>query len=230
MFGAIANGYDRANNLLSFGIHHLWRQELVRLSDARPGERVLDCATGTGDLALAFKTAVGSGEVIGTDFCPDMLNIAPAKAAKAGLDLRFEIADVTALPYPDGSFDVVSIAVGIRNVDIPRKALSEMIRVLRPKGRLLVLEFGQPQLPIWRDLYGFYSRAVLPRLGGWVTGRRDAYEYLQRTSSSFPCRDEFLTWIREAGPVTGLRTVSLSGGIAYIYKAVRASARDVYVD
>ncbi|HET7499066.1 MAG TPA: class I SAM-dependent methyltransferase, partial [Candidatus Eisenbacteria bacterium] len=118
MFASVARSYDRANQVLSLGMHHRWRRAAVRSSGAAPGDRVLDCATGTGDLAIEFRRAVGpEGEVIGADFCEEMLALGPAKAARAGAPVRFEVADLLALPYADGAFDVVSVAFGIRNVE-----------------------------------------------------------------------------------------------------------------
>ncbi|HEX9602680.1 MAG TPA: ubiquinone/menaquinone biosynthesis methyltransferase, partial [Myxococcales bacterium] len=165
MFASIARRYDAANEVLSLGVHRAWRRAAVRLSGVLPGDRVLDCATGTGDLALAFKRAVGpSGEVVGTDFCAEMLASAPAKAQRAGLPVRFEVADALSLPYADASFDVASIGFGIRNVDDPVRCLREMARVVRPGGRVVVLEFGQPRGP-FGALFRVYSRQVMPALG-----------------------------------------------------------------
>ncbi|MFM8772156.1 MAG: ubiquinone/menaquinone biosynthesis methyltransferase, partial [Candidatus Kapaibacterium sp.] len=139
MFSDIAPRYDLTNSVLSMGIHHLWRRATVKASHARVGSHVLDCATGTGDLALAFKRAVGpSGRVLGTDFNADMLSFAPAKAHDKGLEVEFEVADAMRLPYADATFDVASISFGIRNVDDPRTALTEMARVVRPGGRIVV--------------------------------------------------------------------------------------------
>src|SRR5262245_3468356 len=198
MFASIAGRYDRANQILSFGLHHRWRAAAVRLSGARPGDRVLDCATGTGDLAIAFARAVApSGAVLGTDFCEEMLALAPEKARRAGVSARFDRADTLSLPFADDSFDIASIAFGIRNVDDPGRALREMARVVRPDGRVVVLEFGQPGGSLIAPIYRFYSRAVLPRVGGWVSGQRAAYEYLDRTSSSFPAGERFVGLMRE---------------------------------
>ena len=220
MFGEIAGGYDLANTVMSAGIHHLWRKSVVKWSGTKPGNRVLDCATGTGDLAIEFKKSVGSsGTVIGTDFCVEMLEPAPAKARKQGLEIEFKPADVTALPFADREFDVSSISFGIRNVQNPIQALRELARVVRPGGYVMVLEFGQPAAPGIQQLYRFYSRHVLPKLGGLITGRRKAYEYLQDSSAEFPCGDAFLNMMRETGCYDQLDYRSLSLGIAYIYKA-----------
>lgn len=222
MFSKVASRYDHANQVLSLGVHHLWRSRLVKLSEVKPGDAVLDCATGTGDLAIAFKKAVGpSGKVVGTDFCAEMLGPAPIKAGRLGLDIQFEQADVTQLPYPSESFDVASISFGIRNVENPVKGLSEMARVLKPGGRLMVLEFGQSNIPLFSSLYGFYSERILPRIGGWVTGQKDAYKYLQSSSAAFPCREEFLKMMGSTGQLTDLRYWSLTGGIAFIYSGTK---------
>lgn len=220
MFSKVAANYDKANSVLSVGIHHLWRKKLVRYAGAKPGQSVLDCATGTGDLAIEFKKAVGSGTVIGTDFCAEMLMPAPAKAHTAGLDITFEQADVTALQYPDKTFDITSISFGIRNVGDPVKALQEMARVTKPGGLVMILEFGQVNAPVIGPLYNFYSEKVLPMIGGWVTGQKEAYDYLQKSSAAFPCRKEFLDLMTESKAYSKTEYVSVTGGIAYIYKGV----------
>jgi demethylmenaquinone methyltransferase / 2-methoxy-6-polyprenyl-1,4-benzoquinol methylase len=218
MFASIAGTYDRANQVLSLGLHHGWRTAAVELSGASKGERVLDCATGTGDLALAFRRAVGpDGVVVGTDFCEEMLALAPAKAERSGLRVRFETADVLALPYKDGEFDVASIAFGIRNVEDPARGLAEMARVVRPGGRVVVLEFGQPGGALFAPLYRWYSHRVLPRIGGWVSGDRSAYEYLDRTSSRFPAGERFAELMRGTGAFRNVKTRPLTGGVAYVY-------------
>jgi demethylmenaquinone methyltransferase/2-methoxy-6-polyprenyl-1,4-benzoquinol methylase len=195
----------------------------VKWSGANLGQRVLDCATGTGDLAIEFKVAVGSvGEVIGTDFCAEMLSHAPAKADKKGLAIHFEQADVTQLPYDDKSFDIASISFGIRNVQEPLKGLSELARVVRPGGCVMVLEFGQPAIPGFREVYDAYSRFVLPKLGGMITGKSNAYEYLQNSSARFPCRDEFSAMLMSTGCYTSCEFKALTLGVAYMYKAVVA--------
>jgi len=218
MFASIAGSYDRANQILSFGMHHGWRAAAVRSSGARSGDRVLDCATGTGDLAMAFRRAVGaSGHVVGTDFCEEMLAIASDKSARAGLSIRYEPADVLSLPYQDDSFDVASIAFGIRNVEDPGRGLREMARVVRPGGRVVVLEFGQPGGALFAPLYRFYSKRILPTIGGWVSGERSAYEYLDRTSSRFPAGEAFTALMRATGAFRVVDARPLTGGVAYVY-------------
>ena len=224
MFSTVAAKYDRANNILSVGIHHLWRKSLVEWSGARNGSAVLDCATGTGDLAIEFKKAVGhEGSVIGTDFCADMLTSAPQKAAALRLDIKFETADVTALPFADASFDVVSISFGIRNVQDPVKALREMARVCKPGGRVMILEFGQPSIPVVREFYQFYSEKALPYLGGMITGNTSAYKYLQSSSARFPCGEEFLDLVRASGAYSTSEFRKFSFGGCFGYRLVAAS-------
>jgi demethylmenaquinone methyltransferase / 2-methoxy-6-polyprenyl-1,4-benzoquinol methylase len=218
MFSSIAPRYDVTNVVLSLGIDRLWRRVAVRESGAREGARVLDCATGTGDLALALRRAVGpSGSVVGMDFCAPMLEPAREKARRAGFeDIRFEEGDALALPYPASSFDVATIAFGIRNVDDPVRCLQEMARVVRPGGRVVVLEFGQPR-GLWGALYRFYSRALMPAVGGLLTGNKSAYAYLPRTAAAFPAGGRFLSLMDEAGSFSARRAKSLSGGIAFVY-------------
>lgn len=217
MFSDIAASYDRANSILSFGIHHLWRRATVAASGVRAGSSVLDCATGTGDLALAFKRAVGpAGRVVGTDFNADMLSYAPGKAQRKGLDVEFAVADAMHLPYADATFDAASISFGIRNVDEPRVALADMARVVKPGGKVVVLEFGQPR-GIMGMLYGAYSRYVIPFIGGIVTGNRQAYEYLPTTAAAFPCREAFTDLMTSTGRLTNCSYRELTGGIAFLY-------------
>ena len=222
MFASIARRYDAANEVLSLGVHRSWRRAAVQLSGARVGQRVLDCATGTGDLALAFKRAVGSaGEVVATDFCEEMLASARPKAKRLGLDIGFEIADALALPFPDRSFDIASIGFGIRNVDDPVRCLREMARVVRVGGRVVVLEFGQPHGP-FGALFRAYSRRVMPAVGGLLTGNREAYEYLPRTAAAFPAGERFLALMDDAGSFSERSAMPLLAGTAYVYLGVVA--------
>jgi demethylmenaquinone methyltransferase / 2-methoxy-6-polyprenyl-1,4-benzoquinol methylase len=217
MFASIAKRYDRANTVLSGGVHHRWRREAVLWSFPSEGDSVLDCATGTGDLAIAFKKAVGSGRVVGTDFVPEMLEVARQKSSA----VKFEVADVTALPYAGGSFDISSIAFGIRNVHDTERGVRELARVVRSGGRVMILELGRPSNRAFGLLFEFYRRSVLPHIGGAVTGRKQAYRYLESSSASFPCGEEFARIMRATNLFSSVEWKPLTFGIAYLYKGVK---------
>ena len=211
MFAAIATRYDRANTVLSGGIHNLWRRRTVRRSDVMPGQKVLDCATGTGDLAIRFSKA--GADVVGIDFTPEMIALARAKAPS----LQFKVADVTSLPFEDHSFDIASIGFGIRNVADPMKGIAEMARVAK---KVVILEFGQPRNAFLRAQYRFYSRHFLPTLGGIVTGNRKAYEYLEFSSGVFPSGPQFVELMRKSAQFDSIDYWPLSFGIVWLYVGV----------
>jgi demethylmenaquinone methyltransferase/2-methoxy-6-polyprenyl-1,4-benzoquinol methylase len=221
LFSNVADGYDRANDAMTFGLARSWRKKLVTWSEVQPGNRVLDCATGTGDLAIEFKKAVGRhGEVVGTDFCPAMLKQAPDKARRSGLDIRFEVADAMSLPYGDDQFDVTSMAYGIRNVAEPVKAISEMARVVKSGGRVMILETGDAPESGLKHIFEFYFRQVVPRIGGLITGHRHAYEYLNRSSRQFPSRKRFLELMNSTGAFSHCEYRVLFGGASFLYRGM----------
>lgn len=219
LFSQVAHGYDKANDAMTLGLAHVWRKNLVQWSDAQAGQSILDCATGTGDLAIEFKKSVGpTGQVIGTDFCQSMLDKAPPKALNAGLKIDFQLADAMNLPFKDKSFDVSSIAYGIRNVADPQLAIKEMARVVKPGGYVMVLETGDsPNGPL-KKAFEFYFQKVIPRIGGWVTGKRFAYEYLNRSSRGFPSRERFVAIMESTGAFTKCECRVLFGGASFLYR------------
>lgn len=219
IFSDIATRYDATNLAISFGLVHYMRRRTVQLAAPRPGERVLDCACGTGELSILFKKRVGAaGRVVGTDINPDMLALAPPKADKAGLEIEWDIQDAMDLQFESDTFDLATMAWGIRNVDKPRRALESMARVVRPGGRIAILEFGRPG-KLLQPLYLLYNRVLLPAIGGLVSGSREAYEYLQQTSDEFPYGDDFLAMVADTGRYTDLEAHPLVGGINYVYLA-----------
>ncbi len=219
LFSSVAGRYDLANTILSFGIHHRWRKAMVRFSGAQAGEALLDCATGTGDVLFAFARVLGpEGTTAGVDFCRPMLEIARAKAERGKVRASFLQGDALRLPFRDGVFDLATIAFGIRNVKDPVAGLSEMARVVRPGGRVVVLEFGQVVVPGFRSLYSWFSRVLLPRIGGLVTGKKEAYEYLRDSSRRFPSGKDFLALMEATGRLEDPAAKPLTGGIAWLYR------------
>jgi len=201
MFGRVAHRYDLANHLLSFNIDKHWRSrtvERVRPVLTRKGSRVMDICCGTGDLMLALQ-AERAAAVLGTDFCHPMLTAASAKTLKRGAPARVFEADALQLPVRDASVDLLTVAFGFRNLANYGNGLGEMRRVLRPGGMAAILEFSQPPNAAFRALYDFYSRHVLPRIGGMLSGARDAYTYLPESVSRFPSAEQLAADMRGAG-------------------------------
>jgi demethylmenaquinone methyltransferase/2-methoxy-6-polyprenyl-1,4-benzoquinol methylase len=220
MFAEVAPGYDRANRALSLGIDTWWRRQAVRLAQVKAGEKGVDVCSGTGDLCFALHRA--GAAVVGTDFCAPMLVRAAAKG-RGPVPPRFLAGDAMALPFGDATFDFATVAFGIRNVSDPQAGLREMARVVRPGGRVVVLEFTKPRLPLLGSAYRFYFRRILPRLGQWISGaKNDAYRYLHDSVMAFPEREDFLELMRAAG-LQAPRMRLLTGGIAALYRGEVAS-------
>jgi len=221
MFGGIARRYDAANHILSGGIDFLWRRALTRrVRRARPA-RVVDLATGSGDVAFALRDRLGeSVDVTGMDFCEPMLEIARRKRARKPrwASIAFESGDCMSLPLADGAVDAATIAFGVRNFEDRQRGLREIRRVLRPGGRLFVLEFSQP-VPWFRPLYYRYLKRVLPSLARWTTGDRAAYDYLAGSIEEFPARDELSAQLREAG-FAEVRARGLTFSVVALHEAV----------
>jgi demethylmenaquinone methyltransferase/2-methoxy-6-polyprenyl-1,4-benzoquinol methylase len=224
MFDAIAGRYDTLNHLLSAGLDRRWRQRAVRELGLTGRERVLDVCTGTADLAIEAATSRhgAARDVVGIDFAGEMLRRGLAKIRERGLASRVRIArgDAMALPLGDASVDAAMVAFGIRNVADPMAACREFHRVLRPGGRLAILEFGAPRIPGVRQAYDWYFRVVLPRVGRAVSHHSEAYEYLPASVQAFPAPAAFAEQLRHEG-FTNVRAVSLTFGIVYLYVAAR---------
>lgn len=222
MFAAIAPTYDLNNRLHSLGRDQAWRRAAVSMAQVRPGDTILDAACGTGDLSIAFARTEAA-RILGADFTAPMLAIARTKTSRLRLSTAptYHAADAMRLPLPDACCDVVSIAFGIRNVADPAKALAEFYRVLRPGGRLIVLEFGTPTHPVFRRLHGLYCGHIMPRTATWIA--RDttgAYRYLPRSVSTFLSRDAMTAALTAAGFThTAARPLTL--GIALCYRGMK---------
>ena len=222
MFDAIAPRYDLLNHVLSVGLDRRWRDRAVEALDLSAGGRVLDLCTGTADLAVAAVRGAPGASVVGVDFAATMLRLGLAKVRELGLTraIRLVRGDATRIPLAAGSCDAATIGFGIRNVAEPELALKELARVLRPGGRLAILEFGQPRIPGLRTLYSWYFRYLLPAIGRLISKHQSAYSYLPASVGTFPPPSEFSEVIASHG-FSNVRAVSLSMGIVYLYVADR---------
>ena len=224
MFDAIAPRYDLLNRVLSLGIDQRWRTQAIRLLDGDRPQRVLDVATGTADLAIKAERLLHPREVVGVDLSEEMLHVGREKLAKRGLSTRItlERADAASLPFPDGGFDAVLVAFGVRNFEDLDAGLREMARVLRPGGALVVLEFSHPRTFPVKQLYRLYAQHVLPRIGSALSQDSGAYQYLPDSVAAFPDGPDFLARMANAG-YRDLLWQPLTFGIASLYKGRVAS-------
>jgi demethylmenaquinone methyltransferase/2-methoxy-6-polyprenyl-1,4-benzoquinol methylase len=227
VFDGVAERYDLMNDLMSFGVHRLWRKTMMDWLRPRPGMTLIDVAGGTGDIAFRFLDRVagkagGSGGVTVVDINEAMLDIGRDRAVDRGIlqGLDWVCGDAEALPLGAARFDAFTVAFGIRNVTHIEHALAEARRVLKPGGRFLCLEFSRTVLPGLEQLYERYSFDILPALGGVVTGRREAYEYLVKSIRHFPDQEAFAAMIRAAG-LAQVSYRNLSGGVAALHSGWR---------
>ena len=224
MFDAIAPRYDLLNHVLSAGLDRRWRDRAIEALALPPGSRVLDLCTGTGDLAIAATRLVAPVSVVGVDFSGEMLRRARSKIldASLGSSIRLVRGDATRIPLPDASCDAATIGFGIRNVAEPERALRELARVLRPGGRLAILEFGEPGIPGIKTLYSWYFRYLLPLVGRTVSRHKSAYSYLPASVLAFPSATAFCTAMSAHG-FGQVRVRSLTFGIVHLFVAVKSA-------
>lgn len=220
MFDQVAPAYDRTNTVLSMGNDRFWRAATTRAVAPRAGQRILDLAAGTGASSVAL--ARSGATVVAADFSPGM--IAEGKRRHGGIaNLSFVQADATDLPFADGEFDAVTMSFGLRNVNDPKKALAELLRVTRPGGRLVVCEFSHPPSPAFNGLYRFYNDRVLPVVAKAISSNADAYDYLNESIRDWPDQPTLSAWIREAGWAdVAYRNLSL--GIVALHRATKPPA------
>jgi len=223
VFHSVANNYDLMNDLMSAGIHRLWKRVTIEMSGVRSGNSVLDIAGGTGDLAAKFARIVGpEGTVVLADINDSMLKVGRDRLVDRGItaNVRFSQADAQHLPFPDNCFDVISIAFGLRNVTDKDMALRSMLRVLKPGGRLLVLEFSKPANPLLSKIYDGYSFNVLPKLGKLFANDADSYQYLAESIRMHPDQEKLLGMMDKAG-FANTDYHNMTGGVVALHRGVK---------
>ena len=201
VFSSVASKYDIMNDVMSGGVHRIWKDAMMDWLAPHPGQRLLDVAGGTGDISFRFLKRAGSGHSTVLDITESMLIEGRKRAEAESMhdSLDWVVGDAMALPFPDNTFDVYTISFGIRNVTRPQEALNEAYRVLRPGGRLMVLEFSQLPNPLMQKAYDTYSFNVIPRMGQLIAGDRDSYQYLVESIRNFPDQETFLGMLQTAG-------------------------------
>lgn len=218
VFGNVAGKYDVMNDAMSLGIHRIWKDAMMDWLAPRAGQRLLDVAGGTGDISFRFLKRAGRGQATVLDLTEQMLieGRKRAEAEQMAADLDWVVGDAMALPFEDSTFDVYTISFGIRNVTRPQEALNEAFRVLKPGGRLMVLEFSQIPNDMMQKVYDLYSFNIIPRLGQLIANDRDSYQYLVESIRQFPDQDTFLQMVRDAG-FENAKYRNLSLGIACLH-------------
>lgn len=220
VFDSVASKYDVMNDLMSMGLHRAWKAYTVTVANLKEGDRALDIAGGTGDLALAFAKKVGkTGQVVHTDINEAMLRVGRDRLLDAGVVLPTVVCDAEKLPFPDGYFDLVSVAFGLRNMTHKDLALAEMCRVLKPGGKLLVLEFSTVAPPLAKA-YDWYSFKVLPRLGRLVAGDADSYRYLAESIRMHPGQEELKGMMKKAG-FGHVDFHNMAGGVVALHVGIK---------
>ena len=222
MFDRISPHYDRLNHGLSLNIDKLWRHKTAKIVAKSQPQAILDLATGTADLAIALARHNPQAHITGVDFSEKMLAIGRAKVKKQHLESQIELlqGDAASLPFGDDSFDAITCAFGVRNFERLDKGLSEIGRVLKPDGQAFILEFSMPKKFPVKQLYGFYFRHILPKIGKWVSKEGGAYAYLPKSVEHFPKPDDFMQLLAE-NDLGNVKVRSLTFGIAMLYSAVK---------
>jgi demethylmenaquinone methyltransferase/2-methoxy-6-polyprenyl-1,4-benzoquinol methylase len=215
LFGRIAGRYDLINDLQSFGLHRLWKQKLIAAAELRPGEKALDVCCGTGDIAIGLART--GALVTGSDFTPEMLDKARTRAE----NIQWIQADALQLPFENDSFDVVTIGYGLRNLADFTRGVNELVRVTRPGGRILILDFGKPPNRLWRTLYFAYLRLCVPVFGFLFCGDSAAYSYILDSLQNYPAQEGVREFLRSAG--CRVRVTNFIGGAMSLHVAVKSS-------
>lgn len=221
IFSAIAKKYERFNAVSSFGAYKLWLAGMAKQAPIEPSHDVLDIAGGTGDVTFTMAREKRPAHIQCTDLVPEMLDVARAhydEGASAGVPVDFQVVDAQDIPYDDASYDVITMAYGIRNMPDRPRALAEMLRVLKPGGALVCLEFSTPPNGLWRALYSFYLKHLIPFWGGLITGDREGFVYLARSIKAFPDQKGLAQMMRDAGFVD-VTWKNYTGGIAAVHVA-----------